>query len=74
MTPNDLDVYLGVFARHQVASAALKLPDGTELHFVSTPALPPQLGTDPTPGGWKGSTLDDPSSLRGDDEYKGSLP
>lgn len=65
MTPNDLDQYLLVFKRHSVGSAALKLPDGTELHCTFMPIFAPQIGSNPTPGGWKSPQhLDNPDDLR----------
>lgn len=65
MSPNDLDQYLGVLAKHKVAQAAVELPNGVALRVVFTPdALPEFKGETPTPGGWKYAThLDNPDAI-----------
>jgi hypothetical protein len=75
MTPNDLDAYLRVFLSHSVAAAALKLPDGAEIHVTFVPKFEIPTGASPEPGGWKGLPhLDNPADLRDDGEHRGDLP
>lgn len=74
MTPNDLDQYLAVLAKHSTGSAYVKLPTGAEIHVNFIPKIPESFGKEPEPGGWKSPKhLDDPEALRVD-EYKGELP
>lgn len=66
MTPNDLEEYLQVLTRNDVASAVVKLDSGAEFRIAFNPKMPVMpAGQEPPPGGWKSPQhLDDFSMLR----------